>query len=527
MGTSLVRGATETTGKTVCTGPRLGAKLWLVFVLTLGVAATWVGGGSSLASAATFQVSGAISEDATWTAGSTYQLTDHVDVRPGASLVIEPGTLVVGDGHMLAVSGALSAIGSESSPVVFRNVDLRGRGRYVYPSAPETFTIDIRYADIDGGALQGGGESMYGSWALRDSFVTNVDAPMYLWFPLADCYVERNVFIDTGKISAGVHAANVYVQRNLFYRSNPGGHAMDLSIEDWAVYNGFAVRANRNSFLNLRIPTVGLAPWSSSGALDASQNWWGVAPSETSTIAAMVFDQATNALCPGLIDTSGPLAAPAADVPSFGQAFASLPVVTSAVLSGPSGEVPAGTPIALSGQFAAVVRGVPRRGMARLLASVDGGAWAVIASRPTELNGSVVFVANPTRDTAYRIGLDGVEGVALAAESDPVTVLVSAQVGPPAVPRSARRSRAFSFAGVLTPRKSAGSQSVAVRFYRKEGRRWRLRATVLAVNTDYGDGSLYVGSVRLKLAGTYRVISTYSEAGRAMATSAISTMKVR
>ena len=64
-------------------------------------------------------VSGTISEDTTWAAG-VYRVTAHLTIASGATLTILPGVIVkVESGRIIYVQGALDAVGSEGSPVVF------------------------------------------------------------------------------------------------------------------------------------------------------------------------------------------------------------------------------------------------------------------------------------------------------------------------------------------------------------------------------------------------------------------------
>jgi hypothetical protein len=69
-------------------------------------------------------VSGAISQDTTWTlANSPYVLTGDVTVNAGVTLTIEPGVVVMGWSNVeLQVLGHLEAVGSESAPITFTSV---------------------------------------------------------------------------------------------------------------------------------------------------------------------------------------------------------------------------------------------------------------------------------------------------------------------------------------------------------------------------------------------------------------------
>lgn len=77
---------------------------------------------SSSAFAAEVSVSGNIGTSTTWTKNNTYNLVGQVMVLPGATLTIQPGTVIAsGLGGSLAVTrGArISAVGNQSEPIIF------------------------------------------------------------------------------------------------------------------------------------------------------------------------------------------------------------------------------------------------------------------------------------------------------------------------------------------------------------------------------------------------------------------------
>ena len=77
---------------------------------------------SSTAFAADVSVSGNIATSTTWTKNNTYNLVGQVMVLPGATLTIQPGTVIASNaGGSLAVTrGArISAVGNQSEPIIF------------------------------------------------------------------------------------------------------------------------------------------------------------------------------------------------------------------------------------------------------------------------------------------------------------------------------------------------------------------------------------------------------------------------
>ncbi len=80
---------------------------------------------------ATMEWSGDITEDTTWLAATTHILRGAVFVVSGATLTIEPGTLVVGDGAtngtlVVARGGRLVADGAADAPIVMTSDQVEG-----------------------------------------------------------------------------------------------------------------------------------------------------------------------------------------------------------------------------------------------------------------------------------------------------------------------------------------------------------------------------------------------------------------
>lgn len=82
--------------------------------------------------AATVTISTSITNNTTWTAGNTYLLQGQIYVKNGATLTIEPGTVVLGDkasvgsGLFITQGSKLVAVGTESQPIVFTSNQAAG-----------------------------------------------------------------------------------------------------------------------------------------------------------------------------------------------------------------------------------------------------------------------------------------------------------------------------------------------------------------------------------------------------------------
>jgi hypothetical protein len=87
----------------------------IVLITLIGVAVAGIAG------AADVNVTGNITTSTTWTANNVYHLKAVIYVEPGASLTIEPGTLIRGntDSALVVAKGAkIFANGRKSAPII-------------------------------------------------------------------------------------------------------------------------------------------------------------------------------------------------------------------------------------------------------------------------------------------------------------------------------------------------------------------------------------------------------------------------
>jgi len=261
---------------------------------------------ASLSIAAT-DVSGIIPKSTTWTASaSPFRLTGDLQIAYRATLKIEPGVQIEGNGKALTVFGKLTAIGSQSSPIPFVNIKLSfGNNKSDQPAS-----IDIRYANMQGGLFLSG-SSGYGSFTLRDSILSDLSDYMYVWYPTDDCYIERNQFIRTFGISIGHSGPSVYVRNNLFYQTTPTSSGYP-AIQNWAAYKGETI-VKYNTFQDLKCTAVALKPGYNNAAMAARDNYWGT--TDEAAIAAMIWDRNDDASASGKISFKPFLSAPHAQTP--------------------------------------------------------------------------------------------------------------------------------------------------------------------------------------------------------------------
>ena len=89
------------------------------FIIAAAVAA------AGAASAATVYHAGDISNSVTWKATDTHNMTNRVTLLPGATLTIDPGTVIASDGGSLAVTAGaqIFAKGTKDAPITFTSIN--------------------------------------------------------------------------------------------------------------------------------------------------------------------------------------------------------------------------------------------------------------------------------------------------------------------------------------------------------------------------------------------------------------------
>lgn len=252
------------------------------------------------------EIGGIISEDTTLTLeDSPYVLTQDIQIAQGATLTIEPGVSVKGNDKNLKTFGTLSAIGTSENKITFENVNIGINGK---SSAPSFF--DIQYADIYGGSVvKAGGNAGYGSFNLSDSYIKNVNEYMYLWYPTADTYIERNIFESSKGISVGVKGnINVFIRNNVFYNQK-GNYA----IQNWASYNLSETLVEFNSFLSNDRVALEIQPGYKTAKMKATNNYWNT--TDEKIIDNMVFDNSDDLSCATTIEKSPILLEPHDNTP--------------------------------------------------------------------------------------------------------------------------------------------------------------------------------------------------------------------
>lgn len=221
-----------------------------------------------------------ISSDITWKSGKIYTLKDRLQIAEGATLTIEPGAIVNGNGQEIQIFGTLKAIGTPEKNIYFNSVTITFSSDHNFSGR-----ADIAHTNWQGGAfLPATGNGSYGSFSLTDSTLQNLQGS-YIWYPTADSHIERNLFVSSGGLSIGTNINHLNVEQNVFLNSFSGYG--DAVISNWASYSTFQ-EVHRNAFLG-STPALSVEAGYSSAAINAQNNWFGTA--DIKQINASVLDR--------------------------------------------------------------------------------------------------------------------------------------------------------------------------------------------------------------------------------------------
>jgi hypothetical protein len=256
-------------------------------------------------------VSGIIKTDTTWNlTGSPYNITSDIQIAHGYTLSINEGVVINGDSHNISIWGNLIVNGSSDSKVVFYNTNISPGDN----DSSEPFSINIQFSEINSGSLyKATGSSIYGSLSLKDSELKDIPY-LYIWYPVSDCFIERNIFDNSEGISIG-HSGNVkvYVTNNVFYNQAPS-YGKYFAIRNWASYNESETIVQYNSFLSTDRVALELPSGYGDAAITATNNYWNT--TDTSIIDGMIYDKNDDLACAGYIDYTPFLTSPHPDTPT-------------------------------------------------------------------------------------------------------------------------------------------------------------------------------------------------------------------
>jgi hypothetical protein len=244
-----------------------------------------------------------ISENKTWS--GTITLTEDIQVAPGATLTISPGSRI--SGGSISVYGSLLANGTAADQIYISNLAIVFSDNFGMPGYIEISHAQIKKSSI----LAPTGNASYGSFTLKNSTISESKDIMYVWYPTGNCEISQNLFIKSGGISAGLSGSKILsIKNNTFVdQTTPS------AIENWASYEKSKTIVQGNSFLSTDRVAMSLASGYNSSAIDASQNYFGTTDPEV--INSMVLDRSDSLSRASVINTSDYLSAPSTLSPVY------------------------------------------------------------------------------------------------------------------------------------------------------------------------------------------------------------------
>lgn len=263
--------------------------------------------GKTVIASASTDVSGIIREDTVWTKeNSPYNLVGDIQIANGVTLKIEPGTMVNGNNRGIYNLGILEVIGNSNSRIKISNT-------HIVPANDEyskKCLIHIEYTDIISGSLYGAkGITGYGSLILKDSRIFGLSEFMYLWYPNNNVYIERNVFMNSHKISVGTSGdTKVYIRNNIFYNS------LGNTIENWNSSGSSETIVEFNSFLGFGNALI-LPNGYRNTKITAVNNYWGTV--DETSIGQMIFDKNDDLRAASVIEFKPYLTEPDSNTPTI------------------------------------------------------------------------------------------------------------------------------------------------------------------------------------------------------------------
>ncbi len=275
-------------------------------------------GSATLTIPQTTQVGGIITASTTtWSlSNSPYSLSSDVQLAYGSTLAIDPGVVIYGSGHSIKVWGVLNAVGTSSAHIVFNNTNITPGAN----TSSQPFLINIQFSELNSGNLyQATGSAVYGSLTLDDSILRNTGT-LYLWYPIANCFIERNIFLNAGGIEVGtMNGVTVYVSNNVFYQqtgcfiapciNNYGAFA----VENFASYDTSQTIVEYNSFLSTDMIALMLPSGYTAANMIGINNYWNT--TDTATIDSMIYDKNDDLGCANYIQYVPFLTAPDPNTP--------------------------------------------------------------------------------------------------------------------------------------------------------------------------------------------------------------------
>lgn len=289
--------STYTDSTLPATATSIGERWYCAVTVSDGSADGVLNGSSSQVLVAT-NVQGIIRDSTVWKeSNSPYYLTSRIQIAATATLTIEPGVKVFGNGNPLEAWGNLSVVGTKEKPILLSKVNLTDNSTPQTP-AKDTFAF-VEF--VDGAFFE---PAQNASLDVRDCVFRN-DWYMALYgLPeTASHRFERNVFNGCGNIES---ESPVTLTNNVF---SSGGNYCSPSIRV-----NDALIASNNSLLSGSDVEQRISVTIGAKSADLRNNYWGGL--SDAEIPDLIFDNNDDLNVAGIADYLPTLTGPHADTPS-------------------------------------------------------------------------------------------------------------------------------------------------------------------------------------------------------------------
>lgn len=244
-------------------------------------------------------IEGNITEDTTLSGNKEYEIANDIQIKNGCSLTIEEGAVVNGNGYKISVYGKLEIDGAE----------LKDANIYAKNTGNNPCEISISNTYMNGGSLLNpSGGADHAKITIIGNRFNNLSGYSYIWYPVGETIIERNLFEKCGGLSIGSRN-NVYVKNNAFH-----GTTTKYAIKDWVQYDGSQCFVENNSFYDSGIV---LQLEGKDSNMIAKKNYWGTTDLEE--IQKRVLDGNVDYSIKNTIDFSEPLENKHEDTPDIPQ----------------------------------------------------------------------------------------------------------------------------------------------------------------------------------------------------------------
>ena len=257
-----------------------------------------------------------ISQNTTWRKGEVINMTTDFQIASGATLTIEPGTTINGNGNLLTVFGNVIFQGNATSHITTNNLNFS-----LSSNSNQVGNIQLDYVDLNNGNfLAPNGYGMYGKFDITNSNFVGVGG-FYIWYPTSPSTFVGNTFYKSSGLSIGTNGTGSVLVKNNSFTEQTTSYA----VESWANYNSGILVVN-NSFLTSNKVALAVKDKYDAARLTAIDNYFGT--SDLTIINSMILDQTDSLTYASVISTSY-TAKPSSSTPTTAPAANSAPVANA------------------------------------------------------------------------------------------------------------------------------------------------------------------------------------------------------